>query len=224
MTFRREDRERVARGEITVTFRLWKAPHVKAGKTYRTGLGAIEIEDVRVIPAALVSWADVAATGCAGIPAIWELAGEHTHTRVGSDTLLHRVQFRYLGDAALQADSAPAPDMLRLAERLQRMDRLSSRGPWTLVTLELIEKGPRVPARLLAAELGWETRDFKVNVRKLKALGLTISHEVGYELSDLGRQYLASVRPARSSARRRASRRATAGGAPRSPRTRGRSR
>ncbi len=224
LMFRREDRERVARGEITVTFRLWKSAHVKAGKTYHSGLGVIEIEDVRVIPAAFVSQADVPASGCAGIPAIWELAGEHTRAWVRPETLLHRVQFRYLGDAALHANPAPPPDVARLPDRLQRMDRLSSRGPWTLVTLQLIEHGPHVPARLLAAELGWETRDFKVNVRKLKALGLTISHEAGYELSDLGRQYLASVRPARSSARRANRSPRRPGGAPRSPRTPGRSR
>jgi hypothetical protein len=35
--------------------------------------------------------------------------------------------------------------------------------------------------------------DFKVNVRKLKALGLTLSLTVGYELSDLGQAYLDSL-------------------------------
>jgi hypothetical protein len=31
-------------------------------------------------------------------------------------------------------------------------------------------------------------------VRRLKSLGLTTSHEVGYEISDLGRRYLESIR------------------------------
>ena len=35
-----------------------------------------------------------------------------------------------------------------------------------------------------------ETLAFKANVRKLKALGLTISHETGYELTALGRDVL----------------------------------
>jgi biotin operon repressor len=191
MMFRREDRQRVANGEITVTFRLWKSTKVKAGKIYASGFGAVEVEDVRVIPAALVSKDDVPLTGCSDILAIWELAGEHTHARVGPDTLLHRVQFRYLGDIPAHSAPVPALDLDRLSERLTRMDRLSSRGPWTLAILRLIETGPHVPARLLAAELGWQTTDFKANVRKLKTLGLTISHEVGYELSDLGQRYLA---------------------------------
>ena len=93
-------------------------------------------------------------------------------------------------------DSARAlvEDLEKLAARLAKMDRLSSRGPWTNDILRLIEAGPHVPARVLAAELGWETLDFKAHVRRLKALGLTISHEVGYELSDLGRRYVAAAR------------------------------
>ncbi|MGH9694750.1 MAG: ASCH domain-containing protein [Bryobacteraceae bacterium] len=92
--FRMQDRERVARGEITVTFRLWKSAKVKAGKSYATQLGAVEIEDVQVMPAAMVSEDDVAASGCADVAAIWALAGEHTKTLVGPETLLYRVQFR----------------------------------------------------------------------------------------------------------------------------------
>ncbi len=109
VTFRREDRERVANGEITVTFRLWKSAKVKAGKAYATGFGTIAIDDVSVIPAALVTGDDVAPSGCASINAIWELAGDHTSTRVTPDTLLHRIQFRYLGDAPTSATPRARP-------------------------------------------------------------------------------------------------------------------
>ena len=99
VTFRREDRERVANGDITVTFRLWKSAKVKAGNAYATGFGTIAIDDVSVIPAALVTEDDVAPSGCDSIRAIWMLAGDHTSTRVTPYTLLHRIQFRFLGDA-----------------------------------------------------------------------------------------------------------------------------
>lgn len=204
VTFRREDRDRVAKGDITVTFRLWKSAKVKAGKAYRTGLGTIEIEHVEGIPAALISKRDVPLTGCADIAAIRALAGEHTHTPVGPDTLLYRVQFRFLGDVAPRSAPAPLVDLDALATRLAKMDRLSSRRPWTLAVLRLIEDGPHVPARVLAAEIGWQTLDFKAHVRRLKTLGLTISHEVGYEVSDLGRRYLASIAGAVSPRRRSA--------------------
>ncbi|MCX6396789.1 MAG: hypothetical protein NTV23_09915 [Propionibacteriales bacterium] len=38
---------------------------------------------------------------------------------------------------------------------------------------------------------GRETAPFKIDVRKLKGLGLTISHPVGYELSPRGLAYRA---------------------------------
>ncbi|WP_225214770.1 hypothetical protein [Cellulomonas avistercoris] len=42
----------------------------------------------------------------------------------------------------------------------------------------------------LAAELGRERDPFKLDVRKLKALGLTQSFDVGYALSPRGETYL----------------------------------
>ena len=212
VTFRREDRERVAAGEITVTFRLWKTAKVKAGKTCRTGIGTLQIEDVQVMPAGMVSKRDVPRSGYSDIRAIWELAGEHTNTIVGPDTLLYRVQFRFLGDVAPSSTPTAIADLDAVAKRLARMDALSSRGAWTIEVLRLIEHNPRVPARILAKEMAWETLDFKPRVRRLKTLGLTISHEIGYELSALGRAYLASLSPQPRS------------GSGRSPRTRARSR
>jgi hypothetical protein len=98
VSFRKQDRERVASGEITVSFRLWTSAKVRAGKTYQTGFGAIEVEDVSVMPAALVTDDDVERSGCGTREAVWALAGEHTKSYVGPDTLLHRVQFRFLQD------------------------------------------------------------------------------------------------------------------------------
>ena len=63
LMFRAEDRERVARGEITVSFRLWKSAHVKAGKRYETGFGTVEVDDVQVLPAAMIDESDVAPVG-----------------------------------------------------------------------------------------------------------------------------------------------------------------
>jgi hypothetical protein len=45
---------------------------------------------------------------------------------------------------------------------------------------------------VLARGLGRETRAFKADVRRLKELGLTVSLEVGYELSPRGRRLVAS--------------------------------
>lgn len=77
------------------------------------------------------------------------------------------------------------------------MDRLIRHGPWTVETLELIAENPRLAASKLAPRLGREKRPFKADVRKLKNLGLTISHGVGYEISPRGRVVLESVRSRR---------------------------
>ena len=63
------------------------------------------------------------------------------------------------------------------------MDRGRRTGPWTRTILRLIEANPAVRAPDLAASLGRETKAFKLDVRKLKELGLTHSLDVGYELS-----------------------------------------
>ena len=54
----------------------------------------------------------------------------------------------------------------------------------------LIAERPFVRAPDLAAAMGRETLPFKEDLRKLKALGLTISHSPGYELSPRGRAQL----------------------------------
>src|SRR5262249_43537378 len=75
----------------------------------------------------------------------------------------------------------------------RRLARLDARGPWTRRTLALIARRPRVAASQLAKKLGRETLPVKVDVRKLKRLGLTQSFEVGYEVSPRGKAYLSAA-------------------------------
>jgi hypothetical protein len=190
LLFSAEDHERVARGEVTVTWRLWKYPHVKPGGVYATGFGYVAIDDVRQVRVSQVTDADAQEAGFPNAPTLIDFARSHTVATVTPDTILYRVQFRFLGES----DPRPRRPALSLEQVESRLARLDSggRGPWTLETLRLIEGNPRVVARRLAYQMGWETADFKVHVRKLKALGLTISYDVGYELSELGQSYVDS--------------------------------
>jgi hypothetical protein len=61
-------------------------------------------------------------------------------------------------------------------------------------TLALIEQHPHRRAPDLAEIEGRETAPFKIDVRKLKALGLTRSFDVGYEISPRGREFLHRIR------------------------------
>ena len=92
---------------------------------------------------------------------------------------------------ALAADGELSEeDVADIRKRLARLDAASKHGPWTMETLRLIERRPRVRAKTLADELGREKEDLKLDIRKLKNLGLTQSLETGYEISARGRAFL----------------------------------
>lgn len=129
---------------------------------------------------------------------------ERPRVLAGEVTLVHRrwrSQLVYPGrdkspstrgarqELATQADLT-VDELADLQARLARLDRVSAHGPWTRTTLELIAAKPATRAADLAAHLGRETAPFKLDVRKLKNLGLTFSLEVGYRLAPRGETYL----------------------------------
>ena len=69
---------------------------------------------------------------------------------------------------------------------------LERMGDWTYEYLQAIADNPGLRAPDLAESFGRETAPFKRDVRKLKELGLTISLEIGYELSPRGQLTLRS--------------------------------
>jgi hypothetical protein len=112
-----------------------------------------------------------------------------------ADGTVYRVEFGGLVPdprvALRETEDITADDVTRITGRLDRLDRVCKRGPWTREFLCLIGDNPHVRAQDLADLLGLEKTVFKNDVRKLKNLGLTISHSPGYELSPRGRVYLA---------------------------------
>jgi hypothetical protein len=110
-----------------------------------------------------------------------------------------RVEFRYLRMKDERAelstiDELSTADLDGIAEQLARMDGRGKRGPWTTQTIALIRESPHTAASRLAPQVAMETAPFKANVRKLKAMGLTISHDPGYELSPRGLAYVSQRR------------------------------
>ena len=182
-------REPIERGDITLTFRRWKRSQVIAGRTYRTGVGRLVVEAVDVVNPNKISAADARAAGFGSRRELLEeLRGE-------PEWPTYRIQFHLASDADPRAELAAdaALDATQIAEidaRLDRLDKASSHGPWTRAVLQMIAARPAVRASDLAASFGRETQPFKLDVRKLQNLGLTISLTVGYELSPRGREYL----------------------------------
>ncbi len=180
----------ISDGSVTMTFRRWKKPVAAAGKTNRTAGGMVFVEAVDVVEAGEISDADA---GRAGYESAAELVAD---LRGDVDAPVYRVSFRLVegGDPrdALASDGElSGEDVADIRKRLARLDATSKHGPWTMETLRLIERRPRVRAQTLADELGREKEDLKLDIRKLKNLGLTLSLETGYEISARGRAFLA---------------------------------
>ena len=89
--FSRDLRDAVARGDVTVSIRLWSRPKVKVGGRYRTAGVVLEVDGLEVLPFSAVTDEDVAASG--------ETDRETLRARaahagpVHEDTLVHRVEF-----------------------------------------------------------------------------------------------------------------------------------
>jgi hypothetical protein len=179
-------------GAVTVTFRRWKKPHVRPGGRYRCHpIGVLEVDRVDRIPSEAVTDEDARRSGFASRAELLAYLAERPDGPPGPDEELWRIELHHGGDGdrvAKALDDRLSPDeVAALTRQLARM------GEWTVPTLRLIARRPRVAASKLAVQLGRERDPFKVDVRKLKRLGLTQSFEVGYELSPRGRALLARL-------------------------------
>jgi hypothetical protein len=176
-------------GTVTLAFRRWRRPAARAGSVHQTPAGLLRIEAVEPVAERDITEADARRAGFADLAAL--LAEQRRHTGDGE---LYRIELRPAGPdprAALRERTDLDEDELAgVLARLARMDARSSHGQWTEVTLRLIAERPATRAADLAAGLGRERLPFKADVRKLKALGLTQSLDVGYRLSPRGRTVL----------------------------------
>ena len=180
--------EEVAAGRIDLAFRRWGRPAVTAGGSQRTAIGVVRFDAVDAVDLDAVTDAHARRAGFADRDA---LAAELSRHRDGQ---LYRIRLHREGDdpriALRETTELTDDDVAAITVRLDRLDRASSHGAWTRSTLALVRDRPAVRAPDLAASVGRETQPFKLDVRKLKNLGLTISLRVGYELSPRGRAYL----------------------------------
>jgi hypothetical protein len=185
-------------GAITLTFRRWQKPHVKPGGRYRCHpIGVLEVDAIDRVTIADIRERDAIAAGFGTREELIAYLAELGP--VDEVTEVYRVALHHGGDGdrvELALDAALGPeDVTAITAKLARLDRA---GRWTARTLALIRRHPRVAASRLAAKLDRETLPFKVDVRKLKKLGLTQSFEVGYELSPRGVAYLGALGKRRS--------------------------
>lgn len=181
----------IADGSVTVAFRRWKRPTVKAGGHLRSPAGYLAIDSVRTVTERTLTNAVARRAGYADVAELRDALGPPADGRS-----LYRIDFHLDGadprevlrsDAVLDEGAADA-----LRARLDRLDAVAP-APWTRRALEAIAEQPGVVSTELAARVGLDRPVFKANVRKLKALGLTESLDVGYRLSPRGVAALAAL-------------------------------
>src|SRR4051812_20039425 len=174
------DLKGIADGTIDLAFRRWDKPRVKAGGSQRTRIGLIAFTDVKKV--GRVSNKDAKRAGYEDAQAMQD-AWAH------KEGDLYRIELRLAGPdpRTVLREQIPTPEELdAIHARLTRM------GEWTYEYLQAIADHPEVRAPDLAASFNRETHPFKLDVRKLKELGLTESLRIGYRLSPRGEAVMRS--------------------------------
>ena len=175
-------------GKITLQFRKWMKPSVRQGTLLKTALGQIEIQQVTTVVERDITESDAISAGFDGRDALLQ----SLHKVEKGD--IYKITVRYHSEdprIGLRNNADLSSENFELIiKKLKRLDTASKDGPWTKETLQAISRNPRVVSTELAEKLGRERMWLKLNIRKLKNMGLTISHEVGYEISPLGKAVL----------------------------------
>ena len=184
MLFKQRFYAGLADGTITLAFRRWKRPSVKAGTQLKSPVGLLYIAAVELTDPALITEEDASRAGYASLQALLV----ELNTYQGK---LYRVEFHYAGEdprlALREADDLSTEEFEALHTQLRRYE---SRIAWTAKTLRMIQAEPGRRAGDLAPRLPMRTRTFKRRVRQLKDLGLTESLGTGYRISPRGAAYL----------------------------------
>ena len=191
MIFKLSHLEGIKAGKITLAFRKWKKPTVRKGSLIKTEIAVVEIVDV--CEAQLHDISNSYAVN-AGFDILKNLIKAIDSVQDGT---LYKIKVRYYSEdpriALREHTAVPEHDFQLLKKKLERLDNHSTMGPWTLTVLKAIGDNPKLRAADLAKKLDMQKDELKINIRKLKNLGITISHEVGYTISPLGEFFLRKI-------------------------------
>ncbi|MGH2456582.1 MAG: hypothetical protein ACRDHD_10050 [Candidatus Limnocylindria bacterium] len=185
---------------MTLAFRRWPRPRVRAGGEQRTAAGVVRFEAVDAVERHELSAAEAQRAGFATLAELLAVLDRK------AEGTIYRIRLSLAGPdprIALREALPGRRELAEIRERLARLDRASRHGPWTRAVLELIRDRPAVPAAELAAAVGRERLPFKLDVRKLKELGLTVSLRPGYRLSPRGQAVVRRLAAGAGAQRRR---------------------
>jgi hypothetical protein len=175
-------------GKITLAFRKWQKAFVKSGSLLHTSIGLVEILKIETLNEKDITDKDALRAGFADRR---QLLKSFTHNSAGT---IFKISVSYhSADPRIklrEQTELSEQQFTDLKGKLERLDNHSKEGYWTRKILLTIKDNPNLHAVGIAKETGFEKEWLKLNVRKLKNLGLTISHNVGYELSPLGNRFI----------------------------------
>lgn len=188
MLFKQTHLEGIKAGKVSLAFRRWAKPAVNEGSVIKTSVGLVEIQGIAIITANKITAANAVAAGYASKEALLK----ELNSRLEGD--IYKIKVRYHSAdpriALREQDSFSEEDLSTVREALERLDKYSKTGPWTHKMLEAIKTNPGLRAADLAVKTGKEKDWLKLNIRKLKNLGLTISLDPGYKISPRGERFL----------------------------------
>jgi hypothetical protein len=188
MLFKQKHLEAIKLGKITLAFRRWKKLAVKPGSLIKTSVGVIRITTVEEINVSQISDTEAVSAGLRDASTLIGLLGKQDEGQVYRMGVLFdsedpRIELR-------ETVELEEVEFAQIQKELLNLDKNSKTGKWTGKVLEAIKANPRLKAADLAVLVKREKEWLKLNVRKLKGLGLTISHEPGYSISPRGEAYL----------------------------------
>ncbi|WP_420149200.1 hypothetical protein [Spirosoma sp.] len=192
MLFKQTHLQGIQEGTVTLAFRKWKRAAIQNGTLLHTAVGLIKITGVRVIDEKDITERDARE---AGFTDRQHLLKSFTHNK---DGVVFRMSVAYHSKdprIELREQSILTEETFeQLKVKLQRLDTRSKQGSWTMNVLQAIQKHPHVHALGISALTGFDKDWLKLNIRKLKNLGLTISHTVGYEIAPFGELFLTKMK------------------------------
>ena len=188
MLFKQKHLEGIKAGNISLAFRKWKKLSVNAGSLIKTSVGVIKIISTKEISLSEITDPDAAKAGFTNAQALVQLLESQ------KEGLIYKIELSFdYEDPRIELRenvSLEEEEFETLKAALDNLDKFSKVGKWTTKTLLAIQENPKMKAADLAVKAKKEKEWLKLNVRKLKGLGLTISHEPGYTLSPRGEEYL----------------------------------
>ncbi|NNU63368.1 helix-turn-helix domain-containing protein [Ochrobactrum soli] len=185
MLFKKHVLEGIEEGRISLAFRRWTKPTVRAGGSLRTAIGILAIESVEPFRQDDISREDARRAGFDTREALFAELDK------GCGGTLYRVGFHLFGpdprEALRRQDQLSAEELATLQRRLASLDQRSQSGAWTAKAIHLIGGRDGRTAGEIAENLGIDKPTVKRRIRQLKELGLTESLQSGYRLSERGR-------------------------------------